>query len=67
MGEKTPKALFVHSVSWTTLAMMLVAAGAFAQTELPEWEPITQERLQNPEDGDWLSYRYILDLPASLP
>ena len=62
MGEKTPKALFVHSVSWTTLAMMLVTAGAFAQTELPEWEPITQERLMNPEDGDWLSYRRTPDV-----
>ena len=62
MGEKTPKAPFVCSVSWAMLATMLVAAGAFAQTELPEWEPITQERLMNPEDGDWLSYRRTPDV-----
>jgi len=62
MGEKTSKALFVYSVSWATLASMLVAAGAFAQSELPEWEPITQERLMNPEDGDWLSYRRTPDV-----
>ena len=57
MGEKTPKALSIHSVSWATLAIMLVSSGVFAQTETVEWESITQERLMNPEDGDWLSYR----------
>ena len=54
MGE-TPKALFISGVSWTTLAIMLMAAAASAQTEQREWEPITQERLMNPEDGDWMS------------
>ncbi len=62
MSDKTPKALFVHSVSWATLAIMLVASGALAQTEQREWEPITQERLMNPEDGDWMSYRRTPDV-----
>ena len=61
MAQKTPKVLFVHSVALATLAIMLVAAGALAQ-ELPEWEPITRERLQHPEDGDWLSYRRTYDV-----
>ena len=47
MREKTPKVLFVHSISCATLAIMLMAAGALAQG-LADWEPITQERLQNP-------------------
>ena len=51
-----------RSLSWAVLAILLVAAGAFAQTQLPEWEPITKERLLNPEDGDWLSYRRTYDV-----
>ncbi len=62
MGEKPAKVLFVHSVSWATLAIMLLAAQALAQTEPREWEPITQERLMNPEDGDWMSYRRTPDV-----
>ena len=44
------------------LAIMAVAAGASAQTERQQWEPITKERLLNPEDGDWLSYRRTYDV-----
>ena len=64
MSQTTPKALFLSGVSWATLAIMLVAAGAFAQTETEprEWEPITEERLLNPEDGDWMSYRRTYDV-----
>ena len=62
MSEKTPKALFAHSVSCATLATMLAAAGVFAQSEPREWESITQERLMNPEDGDWRSYRRTPDV-----
>ena len=30
-----------------------------------EWEPITADRLLDPEDGDWLSYRRTYDWRAS--
>ena len=43
-------------------AIMAVGTEAVAQTEPPGWEPITQERLLNPEDGDWLSYRRTYDV-----
>ena len=62
MSERTPKAPFVPSVAWALLAIMLVSSGAIAQTESVEWESITQERLMNPEDGDWLSYRRTPDV-----
>ena len=62
MGENKPQVLFVRGVSWATLAIMLLSSGAFAQTESVTWEPITQERLMNPEDGDWLSYRRTPDV-----
>ncbi len=53
------KTLHVASALLLTLVLAspFAAAEALAQTEPREWEPITQERLQNPEDGDWLSYR----------
>ena len=62
MGENKPQVLFVRGVPWATLAIMLLSSGAFAQTESVTWEPITQERLMNPEDGDWLSYRRTPDV-----
>ena len=62
MGENKPQVLFVRGVPWATLAIMLLSSGAFAQTESVAWEPITQERLMNPEDGDWLSYRRTPDV-----
>ena len=41
---------------------MVLGTEAVAQTELPEWEPITMERLLNPDDGDWLNYRRTYDV-----
>ena len=51
-----------RSVSWAMLAILVAGTAAVAQSELPEWEPITKERLLNPEDGDWLSYRRTYDV-----
>ena len=51
-----------RNVSWAMFAILVAGTAAGAQTELPEWEPITQERLLNPEDGDWLSYRRTYDV-----
>ena len=44
------------------LTILIGQTGLAAQSELPEWEPITDERLLNPEDGDWLSYRRTYDV-----
>ena len=44
------------------LAIFVGQTGLAAQSELPEWEPITEERLLNPRDGDWLSYRRTYDV-----
>jgi alcohol dehydrogenase (cytochrome c) len=62
MGVKTPKALVLRGASFAALAAMLVATGTLAQTEPREWESITQERLMNPEDGDWMTYRRTPDV-----
>jgi alcohol dehydrogenase (cytochrome c) len=49
----------------TGICGALVAAGAgsalFAQ-QGRTWEPITEERLLKPRDGDWLSYRRTYDV-----
>ena len=50
------------SVCFLIQATLASPTLAFAQSELPEWEPITEERLLNPEDGDWLSYRRTYDV-----
>jgi len=50
------------SVYLAILATLVTQATGVAQSEQPEWEPITQQRLLNPEDGDWLSYRRTYDV-----
>ncbi len=45
----------------------LTPAGSFAQTTSAQWTPITNERLQNPEAGDWISYRRTYDVTAFSP
>lgn len=42
-------------------AAFLVASMAFAQSALTSWEPVTQDRLLNPSDGEWLHFRRTVD------
>lgn len=47
------------------LIVGLIAAltgGVVAQSSARHWEPITEERLLKPRDGDWLSYRRTYDV-----
>ena len=44
-----------------------VCAGAEAQDAGSEWEPISAQRLQSPEPGDWLGYRRTYDVTAFSP
>ncbi len=48
-------------------SLMMLAGLAFGQPAEREWEPITEERLLNPEDGDWLSYRRTYDVTGFSP
>ena len=56
----------------TRIAALLIgiclAAGsvASAQPEV-EWEPVTAERLLEPQDGDWMSYRRTYDVTGFSP
>ena len=54
---------------WCLVVLMSLTLGtpASAQTELPEWEMITSERLLHPEDGDWLNYRRTYDVQGFSP
>ncbi len=45
----------------------LQAGAALGQSEDAEWEPITEERLLDPEDGDWMSYRRTYDVTGFSP
>ena len=54
-------------VSWAILLNLTTGTAALGQSELPEWEPITQERLLSPEDGDWLNYRRTYDVTGFSP
>jgi alcohol dehydrogenase (cytochrome c) len=52
----------------SALLLNLFGSGsAFAQTERSGWEPITNERLAQPEDGDWLNYRRTHDVQGFSP
>ncbi|MCY4507109.1 MAG: hypothetical protein OXG35_09140, partial [Acidobacteria bacterium] len=48
-------------------ASVMLAGLAFGQPAERAWEPITEERLLNPEDGDWLSYRRTYDVTGFSP
>ena len=48
--------------------LLLIQAGAArGQPQDQAWEPITEERLLNPEDGDWMSYRRTYDVTGFSP
>ena len=55
------------SISWVILLILTTGTAAFGQTDQPEWEPITEERLLNPEDGDWMYYRRSYDVTGFSP
>jgi glucose dehydrogenase len=50
-----------------TVFLMLQAGAALAQSDDAEWEPITEERLLDPQDGDWMSYRRTYDVTGFSP
>ena len=48
--------------------LLLIQVGAArGQSQDQAWEPITEERLLNPEDGDWMSYRRTYDVTGFSP
>ena len=54
------------------LMLVIVILSAFSalagmQSNLPSWEPITEERLLKPRPGDWLSYRRTVDVNGFSP
>ena len=51
----------------TMLCVWVVSPAAWAQSEERPWEPITAERLLDPEDGDWISYRRTYDAVGFSP
>ena len=50
-----------------TVFLMLQAGAALGQSDDAEWEPITEERLLDPRDGDWMSYRRTYDVTGFSP
>ena len=55
------------SIPWAILLILTTGTAALGQTDQPEWEPITEERLLNPEDGDWMYYRRSYDVTGFSP
>jgi alcohol dehydrogenase (cytochrome c) len=50
-----------------SLAIQLFAPALHGQTPAVGWEPITDERLREPRDGDWVNYRRTYDVAAYSP
>ena len=50
------------------VGVLLIQVGA-ARGQSPDraWEPITEDRLLNPEDGDWMNYRRTYDVTGFSP
>ena len=47
--------------------LVIQAGAARGQSQDQTWEPITEERLLNPEDGDWMNYRRTYDVTGFSP
>ena len=47
--------------------LLIQTDAARGQSPDRAWEPITEERLLNPEDGDWTSYRRTYDVTGFSP
>ena len=54
-------------VSWAILINVAPATAVLGQSTPREWEPITEQRLLSPEDGDWLNYRRTYDAMGFSP
>ncbi len=54
--------MFHRNVLLAVLAVLATGGTALAQSGEREWEPVTEQRLLNPEDGDWMSYRRTYDV-----
>lgn len=60
--------IFKHSKVFITVVATLLPAAVYSQSEsADDWESITDERLLNPEPGDWMSYRRSYDVTAFSP
>ena len=57
----------MRTFACVALALALSGAPALAQSSPAEWEPVTEERLLNPEPGDWMSYRRSYDVTGFSP
>ena len=70
-----PSVLDLGTIGWghvliglsVLILNILAVTPAQAQSERPEWEMITSERLLHPEDGDWLNYRRTYDVQGFSP
>ena len=49
------------------LIQFAMVTTGLAQSTSPGWEPIEEERLLNPEDGDWMNYRRTYDVTGFSP
>lgn len=49
------------------LIQLAMVTTGLAQSTSPGWEPIEEERLLNPEDGDWMNYRRTYDVTGFSP
>ena len=47
--------------------LVIQAEAARGQSQERDWEPITEERLLDPEDGDWMNYRRTYDVTGFSP
>jgi len=57
---------FARPAGIALLTAVLATMPAFAQS-LPDWQPVTAERLLSPRDGDWMSYRRTNDVTGFSP
>ena len=57
----------LFAVAFLAGFLLLQAGAALGQPEQRDWEPVTDERLLNPRDGDWMSFRRTYDVTGFSP
>ena len=55
------------TAAWITCLGLTAGLANVVHAQTDDWEPITASRLQNPEPGDWVSYRRTYDVTAFSP
>ena len=57
----------IRGALWAIIANLITGTAVLAQSEARPWASVTEQRLLNPDDGDWMHYRRTYDAKGFSP